>query len=224
MGHGIGKSIKYYFNCLLDVLYGNSEGCILCNSPAEDLICESCENKLNFSLVEGHIQKEELKIKYYSCSYYNALVKEMIIRLKYKSDFNCGRVLVRLLEKAVLAKEIDAEYATFVPSDTFMLKKRGYNQSEFLCKELCQAVDKTLIRCLTKVSNTRDQIGLDGEGRWLNLKSSFTATNVDKIKGKKILLIDDVITTGATAFYCAKTLLEKGCNEVIVLTVAKSAI
>ncbi|NLZ47244.1 MAG: ComF family protein [Clostridiales bacterium] len=224
MGHGIGKSIKYYFECLLDVLYGNSEGCILCNNPTEELICDSCEKKINFSVIEGHIQKENIKIKYYSCSYYNALVKEMIIGLKYKSDFNCGRVLVGLMKKLVLTKGIDAEYVTFVPSDSLMLKKRGYNQSEFLCKQLCQALDKTFIRCLSKQHITKDQIGLDGEGRWLNLKSSFTATNVNKIKGKKILLIDDVITTGATAFYCGKALLEKGCNEVIVLTVAKSAV
>lgn len=224
MGHGIGKSINYYIQCLLDVIYGNSEECLLCNNPTEELICESCEKKINFTVVEGSIQRENIKIKYFSCSYYNALVKEMIIRLKYKSDFNCGRVLVSLMKRLVLAREIEAEYATFVPSDSLVLKKRGYNQSEFLCKELCRSLDRNLIKCLSKELITKDQIGLDGEGRWHNLKSSFTATNLDKIKGKKILLIDDVITTGATAFYCGKALLEKGCNEVIVLTVAKSAI
>ncbi|NLM35455.1 MAG: ComF family protein [Clostridiales bacterium] len=224
MGHGIGKSIRYYFDCLLDVLYGDKEGCILCDNPTEGLICEGCEKKINFSIVEGYIQRDNLKLKYYACSYYNALVKEMIIRLKYKSDFDCGRVLAHLMEKLLLAKKIDAEYATFVPSDSLVLKKRGYNQSEFLCKQLCKSLDKTLIRCLSKQHITKDQIGLDGEGRWLNLKSSFRAINVNKIKGKKILLIDDVITTGATAFYCGKALLENGCSEVTVLTVAKSAV
>ena len=99
---------------------------------------------------------------------------------------------------------------------------RGYNQSQFLAKILGQKTGKQVVSCLRKVRETKDQIGLDGEGRWMNLKGSFELLSNVEMKGLKVLLVDDVLTTGATVFYCCSALLKSGCSEVKVLTVAKS--
>ena len=224
MGYGFGTSLKYFVRCVIDVIYGNSSSCILCSDYAEEVLCESCKEKINYEFIKGKIEKEDTCMDYYSCAYYNSLVKEMIIRLKYKSDFSCGRVLAELMERLIEENSIKADYIAFVPSDKSTFKKRGYNQSKFLSEMLSQAIKLPTADCLIKDKPTKDQIGLDGEGRWNNLKQCFKVKNYQPIRGRKVLLIDDVITTGATAFYCAKALLEYGCSEVSVLTVAKSAI
>ena len=70
--------------------------------------------------------------------------------------------------------------------------------------------------------DTKDQIGLSGEERWNNMEKCFEIQESKFIKNKKILLVDDVITTGATAFHCAHNLKESGINDVCILTIAKS--
>lgn len=224
MGFRFDRSLKCYIRCVLDVIYGRGQECILCSDYAEELLCSSCTEKVRFSVIEGRIEKFGLNMRYYSCAYYSSVVKEMIIRLKYKSDFNCGVVLAQLLVRLVEEKFKDVPYAAYVPSDVKSLKKRGYNQSKFLCQELCRYTDKTMLNCLVKNRGTKDQIGLSGEARWNNLEGAFVVKDADIIKGKSIILIDDVITTGATAYYCKRAMMDAGCREVIILTVAKSTV
>ncbi len=75
-----------------------------------------------------------------------------------------------------------------------------------------------------KASDSADQIGLDNIKRWENIKGSFIVKNKKEIEGKRVLIIDDVITSGATAFYAAKAIKEIKANEVFILTVAKSRV
>lgn len=224
MGFRINKSIKYFVSCVLEVIYGSGQECILCSDYAEDLLCNACEKKVKYSIIEGKIEKFGESMQYYSCSYYSSVVKELIIRLKYRSDFNSGTVLAQLMEQLVNEKLSQIEYAAYVPSSIDALKKRGYNQSKFLCETVCKYADKTMLDCLIKRDDTKDQIGLSGDARWNNLENAFVVKNKSLIKGKTIILMDDVITTGATAFYCRKAMMEAGCTDVIVLTAAKSTV
>ncbi|WP_139905667.1 ComF family protein [Clostridium thermarum] len=224
MGCRFGKRVKFYLGCVLEVIYGRANNCMLCGDFAEDMLCKSCQSKMKYSLIEGEVEKEGIRFKYYSCAYYNSLVKEMIIRLKYKSDFDCGALLTQLMERLIREKEISFDYITYVPCSEETFRKRGYNQSEFLSKKLSELTGKKVVHCLRKSKSTKDQIGLDRDARWTNLENSFAVENYKAIKDKKVLLIDDVITTGATAFYCGKALLLCGCREVNILTAAKSAI
>jgi competence protein ComFC len=224
MGYGFGQRVKFYIRCVLEVIYGRTSDCMICGEFSEDVLCQRCHEKINYSFIKGEIEKEGVSFKYFSCAYYNSLVKELIIRLKYKSDFDCGTILSQLMEKLIKENGISIDYITYVPCDEEALRKRGYNQSEFLCKKLSELTGKKVIRCLKKSKPTMDQIGLDGAARWSNLENSFAVEGSNIIKDKKVLLIDDVITTGATAFYCAKALIQCGCSEVNILTAAKSAV
>ena len=102
------------------------------------------------------------------------------------------------------------------------IKKRGYNQSESLARIVSKSFGCPVVNCIEKIKNSSDQIGLDGNARWENLSYCFKLIDSKKISEKNILLIDDVITTGATAYYCAKEILNYGANAIIVLTAAKS--
>ncbi len=103
-----------------------------------------------------------------------------------------------------------------------LIKKRGYNQSEYLAKIISKNINVPIAHCLKKYMNTKDQIGLNGLERWLNVENSFKVYNEKCIKNKKVLLIDDVLTTGATSFYCANELKKRGAKEIFILTAAKS--
>lgn len=224
MGYGSIGKLRYYAKCILEVIYGSNSNCTLCGEYTEEVLCKGCKDKIKYEFIYGTVKKEGRSMEYYSCSYYNSVVKEMIIRLKYKSDFDSGKVLAELMGKLIKENNISADYISFIPSDEGTLKKRGFNQSEYLCKVLNSLTGKPIVDCLTKGKPSKDQIGLDGEARWSNLENCFTVKNNNGIKGKKILLIDDVITTGATGFYCGEALLKFGCSKVNILTVAKSTI
>ncbi len=158
----------------------------------------------------------------WSVFYYSNIVKELIIRLKYKSDFICGEILAKYMLELVKKNELKFDLISYVPMTKKALKNRGYNQSEFLANYLSRFLNIKVICNLIKTIDTKDQIGLSGEERWNNMKKCFKIEKSEIIKNKNILLIDDVITTGATAFHCAHNLKENGANNIYVLTIAKS--
>ena len=91
--------------------------------------------------------------------------------------------------------------------------------------EIGKILDKQVLNdVLFKIGKTKNQASLGYNDRLKNLRDSFVVANKDVLKGKKILLVDDVFTTGATGFYCASNLIFNGAKSVIVLTAAKSSI
>ncbi|MGV2432198.1 MAG UNVERIFIED_CONTAM: ComF family protein [Rickettsiaceae bacterium] len=101
---------------------------------------------------------------------------------------------------------------------------RLYNHAQILAYELASLVEKKIIYdILIKSRNTKSQTSLSEKDRRKNLFGSITVQNKEKIKGKKILLIDDVITTGSTVDLCAKQLKKSGAKEVIILSIARTS-
>ncbi len=102
-------------------------------------------------------------------------------------------------------------------------KERGFNQAEILAKELAKLKGIDLEKkALVKVKNTLPQTTLTSEERAANVKGVFQLKDKERIKGKIILLIDDVYTTGSTLRECSLTLLEGGAREVRAVTVAQA--
>lgn len=111
-----------------------------------------------------------------------------------------------------------------VPLHKKRLKWRGFNQAEEIAKELAQCLDIPLLKnCLFKLRETPPQMELSGEEREKNIKNVFIAENKETVQDKKILLVDDVYTTGSTMEECARVLKEGGAKEVIGLTVARES-
>ncbi|AKN33323.1 competence protein ComF [Clostridium carboxidivorans P7] len=226
MGNGIIKNLIFLKDCVLETIYSNDEKCICCGEETYDgrYICSKCEALIKFCSYGFDIQKEEINFKCYSVSYYSGAIMNLILQLKYKSNFQAGQILSQYMVSLIKNKKIKCDYITYVPMTKERLKNRGYNQGAYLSKMISKSLDIPVINCLSKVKNTKDQIGLGKEERWRNIEGSFQFLKKYCIESKNILIVDDVITTGATAISCALELKKHGAEEITVLTAAKSRV
>lgn len=224
MGNEFISILKYMGNCILQVVYPVSGDCIICKgSIAEgNWLCSSCEGKIKYCMASFELNKNNKKYSYYCLAYYSKSISELILRLKYKSDFVCANVLGEKMAALILKNNLIFDFITFVPATEQSLRKRGYNQSELLAKAISELLKIKVISTLDKIRETKDQIGLNEEMRWENILGSYRLRSNIKLKNKKILLVDDVMTTGATTFCCAEELIKGEGNCVIILTAAKS--
>ena len=109
---------------------------------------------------------------------------------------------------------------TFVPMGTAQEQQRGYNQAELLAKELAKEWKLPCKRLLRKVKKTRTQHKLPAQERRENVKGAFRVCR--KIRGKRIVLCDDIVTTGATLEECAEMLYAAGAEKIVAVTVASA--
>jgi competence protein ComFC len=153
---------------------------------------------------------------------YGGLLKEMVLRLK-SSQRPLAAPLSRLMlaaagnEPAYLAPE----RVFFVPSEKRKIKQRGFNPAELLAVLIARHLGRPLGRSLYKVKRTLDQDGLSGRQRWVNVEGAFTVAAGSRVHGQ-VLLVDDVLTTGATSDCCARALIDAGADRVNVLVAARA--
>lgn len=226
MGNGIVENLKFIWDCVLQVIYPSDEKCILCGDDvnADDFICTKCEGSIKFCNSIFMVKQGDASFSYHSVSYYSGAMMELILKLKYKSNFRAGEVIAEYMINIIKAENIEFDSIAYIPMTKVAIKKRGYNQSEYLAKIIGNKTNTPVIHCLGKVKQTRDQIGLNGNERWSNVFGSFKILNKNSVKNKKILLVDDVITTGATAFSCAHELMKCDAKKITILTGAKSRV
>lgn len=129
-----------------------------------------------------------------------------------------GRMLAMQLQTAKLDS---FDVLTWVPISPLRMLQRGYDQTELLALAVGQELGTVPCRCLRKIRHTRTQSSLNrASQRRANVSGAYRVCNTATIQGKRVLLLDDIITTGATLSECAKTLLVAGANEVICGAVA----
>ncbi|MBV4428211.1 ComF family protein [Clostridium tyrobutyricum] len=226
MEHGIIESLKFLKDCLLSTIYCDDEKCLLCGYDlySDEFICNSCRKGIMSCENKNQLEYQNTKFDFYSSSYYSGSMKELIGKLKYKNSFKSGEVIAAYMYDVIKKNNIVFDIITYVPMTKKDEKRRGYNQSKYLASILKGYLRKPVKCCIQKRRSTKDQIGLSKEDRWSNIKDSFKIVDKDMVKNKNILLVDDVITTGATAFYCASELKNNGSNKVTILTGAKSRV
>ena len=108
-----------------------------------------------------------------------------------------------------------------VPMHWWRRWKRGFNQSELLAAAISRSTAAPVLRELVRRRRTPPQAGLSLEARQDNVKESFRVRRRERVKGKRILLVDDVMTTGSTATACAVALKKAGAASVVLLTLAR---
>ena len=183
--------------------------CLNCGVPLKDEadFCIRCENtKSEFAYNRAPLV-------------YEGVAKDMIIALKFENKKYLAKTLGAMMTDEYLKRNMSAEIAVYVPMTEWEEKKRGFNQSELLAREVADRLKLPLLPALIKTKDTSAQKELSRKEREENLKGAFRCV-FDEVKNRKILLIDDVFTTGATASACAHALLRGGAREVIVLTCA----
>lgn len=146
----------------------------------------------------------------------DGLVKEHIHDLKYGGDRDAAQFLAQKLIPFLPNKTFDI--ISFVPSTGRSQRKRGYNQARLLAKHLARSARLPLQSTLLRIAHT-DQIGLGRAQRLSSVENNFIA--IGNVTGQSILLIDDVITTGATINECGHTLRIAGAKTIWCIAVAK---
>jgi ComF family protein len=163
---------------------------------------------------------------------YDATLMSLIHRFKYEGKIQLARPLGRLLFEAFIQfwKQDAIDLIIPVPLFKKRFRKRGFNQAYLLVQSWKQfaavQTDFKMPRMVTDVlirhHQTKPQTGLGRKERMTNLKNAFSVSDASIVWGKKILLTDDVYTTGATAHECAGVLLNAGASRVDVLTLARA--
>jgi len=209
--------------------------CEACNQPLhknEKTLCLNCLNeipKTNFHKNEDNVLNRTFygitNIKYSTAFYYfrkGSKFQSLIHKLKYDGNKELGIELGRM-GGAEIKNSFFSEIDMIIPVPLHPAKKRerGFNQSEMISKGLAQVLEKELkTDILLRHVYTQTQTKKTLEERRKNVNSAFKVKNQDKIKGKHILLVDDVVTTGSTLTACANELLKIKDVTVSVFAVA----
>lgn len=151
-------------------------------------------------------------------------LKEIIHHFKYRSRRGLARPLAQHLLQTFQTdvEQFDVDVAVPVPLHKSRLKERGFNQAQELARHFVRKAGLPLeAGMLERIRATQIQAGLSRRERRLNVKGAFRVTKPRAVDGRKILLLDDVFTTGATLNECAQTLKRAGAARVCVLTLAR---
>ena len=200
-------------------------GRILAEDAAEEGVCPACFSALPWTGA-GAVSRGSYYSACVSPLYYRDLARQGLLRFKFRRRSAAGRCFGRLMARCVEEKipwEIDL--VTYVPLSLLRLRKRGYSQSRLLAEALAAQLGLPCLRLLRKRRHTQPLSGVKGEERRRAIVSGAFALRPGaeaSIAGKCVLLVDDVVTTGATLGECSRLLLTAGADRVACATLCKA--
>ena len=233
---------------IIDIIY--PKVCIICKekltpgSAIDSVICMGCWKKIKRNLPPfcyscgRHLEKPNLtknicpscirrKLYFdraFSPCVYDGIIKELIHEFKYRGKDYLGITLARLLIEFIKEYDVPVDYLDFIipiPLHKTRLREREFNQAQILSNYIAGEFNKTVLNdTLRRHRLTKTQTELEENERILNVKGSFSVSQREDIKDKNVLLVDDVLTTGATSSEAAYALKNAGANIVFVLTLA----
>lgn len=206
---------------LLDVLFPPK--CPFCGRVLDRLgICAGCESALPWTEETDSLWELPGALRCAVPLWYKDAAREALLRFKFQGAVSAGDPLGGLIAQCAaerLSGEFDA--VTWVPVSRRRLRRRGYDQAELLARGACRRWDTVPVRLLEKVRDNPAQSGLTGgSARWENVKGVYRAA--EECRGRRVLLVDDVCTTGATLTECARVLEEAGAEAVVCAAAART--
>lgn len=221
----------------LDLIYPPI--CCVCDHVGDDYVCRACLELVSpvpepFCDVCGQpgvsgscpdcSQDRPAFLRARAVGLFDGVLREAIHALKYDSRPNVAAPLGRLLAGYAESHPELTDVDTVVPLPIHRRRERqrGFNQSALLAGHLAAAVGVPMLtRALVRSVNTAPQVGLDRSARRANVANAFAVAKASEIAGRRLLLIDDVMTTGATCDAASRALLSAGALSVQVLTLAR---
>lgn len=211
--------------------------CSGCDKPGE-LFCPDCVSRVTtvhqpFCSICGRVTEKQglckrcqkIQPSYLSARSWAEYVEPLrhaLLSLKYKNNLGIARVFTNFLAEIVFSNNWQADIIIPIPLCDSHMKKRGFNQAEQLARPLSMLLGIPMdTRAVKRVKETSSQVDLSREERFKNLEDAFFG-NPAKLKSKKVLLVDDIVTTGATLNSCTEAILAAGGSSVFCITVAQT--
>lgn len=213
---------------ILDYIY--PQICGICGKINEESLCNKCKIKLEKEYeFKTEDYKEDVSKNFTEHNYffkYDKSIRNLILGIKFKERPYYYKTISTFLKKKQKSFEKLKKYDIIivVPVSRQRKKERGYNQCDKIAKEISSLINVPIQKnILKKIKNIVPQSTLNKQQREENIKGVYKVQNIEKIQNKKILLIDDIYTTGNTINECAKVLIDKGLDKknIGVLTIAK---
>ena len=198
--------------------------CVLCRTllgEEETDLCHHC--RAQAPIAPSTHKKIPYLDRWAAVWYYEDTVRSSILRFKFHNARSYAHAYGRQLAMTVTKEEMDGfDLLSWVPVSPLRRFCRGYDQVELLALAVGKELEIAPVPLLKKVRHTPPQSGITGDAaRRANVLGAYKVTDPSAVKGKRILLLDDVITTGATAGECARTLLLAGAKEVNCAALAR---
>jgi ComF family protein len=195
----------------------------------EDLVCDGCGTPFDYSLGEGVrcagcTARPRAFARARAACVYDEVSRDLILKLKHADRPELARLFAGWLSRAAAPLVEEAELIAPVPLHPFRLLARRYNQAAEIARILARRADKPYAPgVLRRRRATESQGGKSGRGRRLNVRGAFEVPcgAQARLQGRRVLLIDDVLTTGATAEACTRALIAAGAAAVDVAVVAR---
>lgn len=220
-GNRVDRDGRYLCSaCLERIPFVPLQGCCrICGRAVEgvdgEYLCEDCRRLATMPAFDRAA----------SAVSFDELPRQMILDYKFNRALYLVRDFVDWLEGTLNARFRSAEVDVVVPMPITRYHRwnRGYNQTFYLAKELAKRIDRKCdSRQLRRVGNPRRQGGLTEDERRENVRGTFAAPHPEMVRGRTVLLVDDVMTTGSTFSAAAITLKDAGASRVWCLSVARS--
>ena len=191
-------------NCMEKLPFTDEGSCRICGRPLGEFplsLCAGCRNQ------KTYFQHSFVPLIYKDSA------KDAAILLK-KSHPYYAKAFAYLIADKILTSPyyVPFDFITFVPQDPHSRRKRGYNQSDLIAKELASLLNIPCISTLIRTNDGKPQHTLNASQRRENVKKCYFKT--DAVFDGTVLLVDDIYTTGATSNYCSKLLLQMGFKKV----------
>lgn len=209
-------------NRILDLLF--PPHCVFCDQlmalGRESDVCPSCQKSLKRFQSVG---KAEFVEKVISPLRYEQEVASSLLRYKFGGKSFYAHVYAQYMTQCLQESDISFDILSWVPLHPKRQWQRGYDQAELLCREVGKNIKHAPISLLRKKRNIAPQSGQHGYSRRkANILNCYALRPNVLVEGRRILLIDDVFTTGATLSECARVLMMAGAEEVYALTLANA--
>ena len=203
---------------LLDLLF--PPRCAFCRAllrRGESGLCQRCQRELPWISGPAAEQKPEFVSLCASPLWYEGAVRASFHRFKFKGRSGYAQVYGRLTAQCV-RDHLSGRYdlITWVPVSPKTLRRRGYDQAQLLAQETARALAAQAVPLLEKTRDTPPQSSLtQGRQRRANVAGVYTAPHPAQVAGQRVLLLDDILTTGATLNEAARTLRQAGARQVV---------
>lgn len=234
-----GRLVRKGAARILDMLYPRGVCCLLCGDPRHadrrTCLCTDCAEKLSLLRVrENACPRCMMRVNEkgvctycrsgamkglkagYAAYFYRGSARRLIWLLKFYWQDEAAMALIDSMTEVAPRGEYDALVP--VPLHEKRLRRRGKNQAETLCGLLSPRLGLPVLQGLKRIRNTHSQVSLSAALRKQNVKGAFQA--IESVEGLRLLLVDDVRTTGATARECARELTRAGAGTVGIMTAA----